>query len=92
MAPPATDSPLLNERLVPLKATSEYGCSAHPKTAWKWAKHGTRSRVNGEIHKLETLFQGSMLYTSAPAYRRFLIAMNAKPSPRVRQRRRVGRR
>lgn len=79
MATSDGDSPLFDEPLVPLKATREYGCNAHPRTAWKWVAHGTRSRINGMVHKLEAVFQGSVLFTSRAAYRRFLIALNREP-------------
>ncbi|MBA4019189.1 MAG: hypothetical protein C0483_18645 [Pirellula sp.] len=64
----------------------------HPKTLFKWVKHGCRSVVNGKRIQLEAIFQGRMLYTSREAYSRFLVALNKDPSPPTRSRRRPKRR
>lgn len=79
MASSDRDSPLFDEPLIPLKATNEYGCNACPRTAWKWYAYGARSRINGMVVKLEAVFQGSILFTSRAAYRRFLVALNKEP-------------
>jgi hypothetical protein len=72
-------SPLFDEPRIPLKCTREYGCSARYKTVQSWARRGVRSRVNGLVHRLETVWEGGILCTSRAAFRRFLIALNAEP-------------
>jgi hypothetical protein len=68
------------EVLIPLKNTTEIGANVHWKTLWVWQSVGCRSRVNGAMVKLETVFEGDSLCTTREAYQRFLAKLNAPPT------------
>lgn len=64
------------EKPIPLATPTALGSDRTRQTLVRWALHGCESRATREVVKLEAIYIGAQLYSSAEAYGRFIDRLN----------------